>query len=257
MTSAQPPTGGVQSVERAFEVLEIMAAAGGSIGVSALAESAGLPLPTIHRLIRTLVGRGYMRQLPSRQYALGPKLIRLGESATKLIGAWWSRPYLSELVKVTGETANMAVLDGTRAVYVAQVPSAHSMRTFTEVGREVFPHCTGVGKALLTQLSAEGVRSIAARTGLPAQTANTHTDIDALLADLELSRHRGYAIGEGEQEIGVRSFSVPVPDQPTLTAISVSGPAARMSKKSADHIVPLLKRVARELSAEFETNVAL
>ncbi len=243
-------------MERAFEVLEIMATAGGSIGVCALAESAGLPLPTIHRLIRTLVGRGYVRQLPSRQYALGPKLIRLGESATKLIGAW-SRPYLSELVKVTGETANMAVLDETKAVYVAQVPSAHSMRMFTEVGRQVSPHCTGVGKALLTQLSDEAVRSIATRTGLPAQTANTHTDIDGLLADLQLSRHRGYAIDEGEQEIGVRSFSVPVPDAPTLTAISVSGPAARVSKESADHIVPLLKRVAKELSAEFETNVAL
>jgi len=256
MTSTQASTGGVQSVERAFEVLELLASAGGSIGVSALAESAGLPLPTIHRLIRTLVGAGYVRQLPSRQYALGPKLIRLGESATQLIGAW-SRPYLSELVKATGETANMAVLDGTKAVYVAQVPSAHSMRMFTEVGRGVYPHCTGVGKALLTQLPDEAVRGIVARTGLPAQTANTHTDVEALLADLTLSRHRGYAIDEGEQEVGVRCFSVPVPEAPTLTAISVSGPAARVTKESADHIVPLLKRVAKELAAEFDTNAAL
>jgi len=256
MTSTQASTGGVQSVERAFEVLDLMATAGGSIGVSALAESAGLPLPTIHRLIRTLVGAGYVRQLPSRQYALGPKLIRLGESATQLIGAW-SRPHLSELVKATGETANMAVLDGTKAVYVAQVPSAHSMRMFTEVGRGVYPHCTGVGKALLTQLSDEAVRGIIARTGLPAQTANTHTDVEALLADLTLSRHRGYAIDEGEQEVGVRCFSVPVPEAPTLTAISVSGPAARVTKESADRIVPLLKRIAKELSAEFETNAAL
>ncbi len=255
MTGRKAPTGGVQSVERAFEVLELLASAGGSIGVSALAESAGLPLPTIHRLIRTLVGRGYVRQLPSRQYALGPKLIRLGESATRLIGAW-SRPYLSELVKATGETANMAVLDGTKAVYVAQVPSAHSMRMFTEVGRGVYPHCTGVGKALLSQLSDEAIRSIVARTGLPARTANTHTDIDELLADLALSRHRGYAIDEGEQEIGVRCFSVPVPDAPTLTAISVSGPAARVTTDSADRIVPLLKRVAKELATEFDNEAA-
>ncbi len=252
-TATQAPNGGVQSVERVFEILEIMAAAGGSIGVSALAEAAGLPPPTIHRLVRTLVNRGYVRQLPSRQYALGPKLIRLGESATRLIGAW-SRPYLSELVNTTGETANMAVLDGTKAVYVAQVPSAHSMRMFTEVGREVFLHCTGVGKALLTQLSDDTVRSIVARTGLPGQTANTLIDVTALLADLEQSRHRGYAIDEGEQEIGVRCFSVPVPDAPTLTAISISGPAARVSKESATRIVPLLKRVAAELSTEFDTN---
>ena len=243
-------------MERACNVLEVMANAGGSLGVSALAESVGLPLPTIHRLIRTLVSCGYVRQLPSRRYALGPKLIRLGESATQLIGAW-SRPHLSELVKVTGETANMAVLDGSMAVYVAQVPSAHSMRMFTEVGRGVFPHCTGVGKALLTQLSDDAVRVIVGRTGMPARTAHTHTDVDALIADLELSRHRGYTIDEGEQEIGVRCFSVPVPDAPTLTAISVSGPAARVSRESADHIVPLLKRVAKELSTEFDTNAAL
>ncbi len=70
--------GGVQSVERVFDILELMASAGGAIGVSELADRAGLPLPTIHRLIRTLVDRGYVRQLPTRRYALGPKLIRLG-----------------------------------------------------------------------------------------------------------------------------------------------------------------------------------
>lgn len=256
MTSSPAPTGGVQSVERAFDVLELMATAGGSIGVSALAEAAGLPLPTIHRLIRTLVNRGYVRQLPTRRYALGPKLIRLGESATQLIGAW-ARPHLAELVKATGETANMAVLDGTMAVYVAQVPSEHSMRMFTEVGRGVHLHCTGVGKALLSQLSDEGVRGLLARTGMPAQTAHTLTDPALLIADLQLSRHRGFAIDEGEQEIGVRCFSVPVPDAPALTAISISGPAARVSLESADQIVPLLKRVAKELSAEFEMNAAL
>jgi len=183
-----------------------------------LAELSGLPLPTIHRLTRTLVGLGYVRQLPSRQYALGPKLIRLGESATRMIGAW-SRPHLVDLVKATGETANMAMLDGTMAVYVAQVPSEHSMRMFTEVGRRVYPHSTGVGKALLSQLSDDDVRRIVTRTGMPAQTANTITDPDALVADLELIRRRGYAVDEGEQEVGVRCFAVPVPSAPTPTGL--------------------------------------
>ena len=108
------------------------------------------------------MNRGYVRQLPTRRYALGPKLIRLGESATQLIGEW-SRPHLSELVKGTGETANMAVLDGTMAVYVAQVPSEHSMRMFTEVGRRVYTHCTGVGKALLSNCPNDAVRSLVGR----------------------------------------------------------------------------------------------
>ncbi|KAA0021780.1 IclR family transcriptional regulator [Antrihabitans cavernicola] len=256
MAEAPAGNGGVQSVERAFDVLEIMATAGNSIALSQLAELSGLPLPTIHRLTRTLVSLGYVRQLPSRQYSLGPKLIRLGESATRLMGSW-SRPLLADLVKSTGETANMALLDDTMAVYIAQVPSEHSMRMFTEVGRRVFPHCTGVGKALLSQLDDETVRNIVSRTGMPAQTPFTMTDPDTLLADLELSRHRGYSVDEGEQEIGVRCFSVPVHGAPTPTAISVSGPAARVTLDSADHIVPLLKRVAKELTAQFDDRAAL
>jgi len=252
---AATSSGGVQSVERAFDILEIMASAGDAIGLSQLAATTGLPLPTIHRLTRTLVNLGYVRQFPSRQYGLGPKLIRLGESAARMIGAW-SRPYLAELVKATGETSNMAMLDGTMAVYVAQVPSEHSMRMFTEVGRRVYPHCTGVGKALLSQLSDDEVRRIVARTGMPAQTANTITEPDGLIADLDLIRRRGYSVDDGEQEIGVRCFAVPVPNAPAPTAVSVSGPAARVTVESADRIVPLLKRVAKELSAQYEENPA-
>ncbi len=251
MGGEPPRTGGVQSVERAFEVLEIIASAGGTITLSDLAERAELPQPTIHRLARTLLVMGYVRQLPDRRYALGPKLIRLGESAAQQLGAW-SRPHLTQLVERTGETANIAVLDSDMAVYVAQVPSPHTMRMFTEVGRRVYPHCTGVGKALLMQLPNDAVRSLLDRTGMPASTENSHTTPDALIRDLELSRARGYTVDEGEQEVGVRCFAVPVADAPTLTALSVSGPAARITLKSATQIAPLLKQVARDLASEFD-----
>jgi IclR family acetate operon transcriptional repressor len=246
----------VQSVERAFELLEILADAGGTAALGELAARADLPQPTIHRLVRTLLVMGYVRQLPNRHYALGPKLIRLGESAAQLIGSW-SRPHLAELVERTGETANMAVLDNDMAVYVAQVPSPHAMRMFTEVGRRVYPHCTGVGKALLMQLSDDAVLSLIKRTGMPALTENSHTTTEALMRDLELSRARGYTVDEGEQEVGVRCFAVPVSGAPTPTAISISGPAARVTLKSATQIKPLLKRVARELASEFDKEAAV
>ena len=171
---------GVQSVERAFELLEIMASAGGSMALGELATRAELPQPTIHRLVRTLLVKGYVRQLENRRYALGPKLIRLGESAAQLIGAW-SRPHLTELVERTGESANMAVLDNDMAVYVAQVPSPHAMRMFTEVGRRVHLHCTGVGKALLMQLPNDSVTALLRRAGMPASNENSYTTPDALI----------------------------------------------------------------------------
>ena len=220
--STKSATGGVQSLERAFDLLERMADAGGEVGLSELSASSGLPLPTIHRLMRTLVVCGYVRQQANRRYALGPRLIRLGESASRLLGTW-ARPYLARLVEETGETANMALLDGDEIVYVAQVPSKHSMRMFTEVGRRVLPHSTGVGKALLANTPDNEVRALLARTGMPAATEKTITTPDGFLAALEDVRRLGYAIDDNEQEIGVRCLAVSVPNSPTAAAISISG----------------------------------
>jgi IclR family transcriptional regulator, acetate operon repressor len=241
--------GGVQSIERAFDILEGMADAGGEVTLTELVSRTGLPMPTIHRVMRTLVDRGYVRQEPSRRYALAPRLIRLGESASRLLNVW-VRPHLASLVDALGETANMALLDGDQAVYVAQAPSRHSMRTFTEVGRRVLPHCTGVGKALLAQLDPAEAREILARTGMPAQTPRTITDPARLLRELAQVRRRGYAIDAGEQEIGVQCIAVPVPDAPALAAISVSGPEARLTPSVVERAVPLLQEVARRVSTE-------
>ncbi|MBT2509033.1 IclR family transcriptional regulator [Streptomyces sp. ISL-98] len=249
-TDASKPAaaaGGVQSLERAFDLLERMADAGGEVGLSELSASSGLPLPTIHRLMRTLVACGYVRQQTNRRYSLGPRLIRLGESASRLLGTW-ARPYLARLVEETGETANMALLDGDEIVYVAQVPSKHSMRMFTEVGRRVLPHSTGVGKALLAHTEPDEVRALLARTGMPAATEKTITTPEGFLEALEHVRRVGYAVDDSEQEVGVRCLAVSVPDSPTAAAISISGPAGRVTETATDRIVPILQEVAKDLS---------
>lgn len=247
---AERTTGtGVQSVERVFELLELITDAGGSATLSELAASADLPLPTIHRLLRTLVGLGYVRQLPNRRYSLGPRLIRLGEAASAQLGAL-AMPVLKNLVDELGETANMAVLDSDQALYIAQAPSRHSMRTFTEVGRRAHTHATGVGKAILAQLSDEQVRRVIARTGLPAATQASITDVEELLVDVSRIRQRGYSVDEQEQELGVRCFAVGVPGAPTPTAISVSGPTSRVDDAFGRRAVPLLQAAAREIAED-------
>ena len=87
--------GGVQSIERAFDLLEMLADAGGALGLSELSTVSGLPLPTVHRLMRTLVNRGYVRQEASRRYTLGSRLIRLGEISSQMLGTWL-RPSLAQ-----------------------------------------------------------------------------------------------------------------------------------------------------------------
>ena len=107
------------------------------------------------------------------------------------------------------------------------------------------------------QLSNDAVLGLLKRAGMPASSENTHATADALIRDIELCRSRGYAVDEGEQEIGVRCFAVPVPNAPTLTAISISGPAPRLTLKSATEVTPLLKRVARNLASEFDKEAAV
>ncbi|NUO92081.1 MAG: IclR family transcriptional regulator, partial [Dermatophilaceae bacterium] len=224
--------------------------AGGVISLSQLASDAGLPLPTIHRLVRTLVDLGYVRQEASRQYSLGPRLIRLGETTSRMLGRW-ARPYMEQLAQELGESVNLAMLDGDQVVYVGQVmASQNSMRMFTEVGRRVYPHSTGVGKAIMAELDPADVRALLSRTGMPARTTHTIVDFDELAEELERTRRRGYALDEGEQEIGVRCIAVAVPGSPQPLAVSVSGPLTRMTDEFVALASEPLRRAARAIGAE-------
>jgi IclR family acetate operon transcriptional repressor len=245
------PASGVQSLDRALLLLEKLADAGGSQRLAELEVATGLPLPTVHRLLQSLMHNGYVRQEASRRYTLGPRLIRLGESAARALGAW-AHPHLAGLVAEIGETANMAVLEGDAVVYVAQVPSAHSMRMFTEVGRRVPAHCTGVGKALLSELPDGEVLDLLRRTGMPASTPSTLTDPQSLLRELEKIRAQGWAADDAEQEVGVRCVAVPVKGAPARTAISVSGPSGRITVGRVAHIAPVLQQVAERLSLDLQ-----
>ncbi|MFI6032157.1 IclR family transcriptional regulator [Amycolatopsis magusensis] len=253
MAETQRRPGSVQSLERAFELLERLADAGGEASLSELATLSGLPMPTIHRLIRTLLDLGYVRQHTNRRYALGARLIRLGEHAGVQFGTS-TRPLLAELVEETGETANLAILERDEVVYVAQVPSKHSMRMFTEVGRRLLPHGTGVGKAMLARLPADETRALLTRTGTPAYTTHTITDPDTLLDHLQEVAEQGYALDESEQEIGVRCVAVALTGTPTPAAVSVSGPEGRLTKETVSRIAPAVQRVAKELSARLMTS---
>lgn len=242
--------GGVQSLDRAFGILETMADAGGIIGLSQLAQSADLPLATIHRLVRTLVDLGYVRQEQSRQYSLGPRLMRLADASAKRIGTWAS-PAMTTAVARLGESVNLAVLEADEIVYVAQVqPQTNFMRMFTEVGRRTFPHATAVGKAILAQRPDAEVVAMLERTGMARHTDHTLTETGQFLASLAETRKRGFALDEGEQEVGVRCVAVVVPDAPQPMALSMSGPLTRMGDDVVSKAVSVLRDTAAEISAE-------
>jgi IclR family acetate operon transcriptional repressor len=239
---------GVKSVSRVFDLLELIADSRRRCHDQPAVHCGRAALPTIHRLLRTLVAEGYARQLANRRYALGPKLVRLGEVANRQFGLM-AMPQLKSLVARLGETANLATIDGDGVVYVSQAPSPHAMRMFTEVGGRAPLHSTSVGKAILAQLGDDQVREIITRAGMPHSTPRSLDTIDALLADLALSRERGYAVDDGEHEIGVRCFAMAVPNMPVLTAVSVSGPMSRVGEDFAEQAIPVLREVVADISA--------
>ena len=241
-------SGGVQSVERAFALLDLLARAGGRLPLTDLAERSGLSLGTVHRLLKTLAGSGYVRQDVDKRYALGTALLPLGDAATRLLGSW-AQPYLARLVEASGETSNLAVLEDDRVVYLAQAPGRHRVRMFTEVGRRVLPHTTAVGKVLMAWQDETQVRRVVARLGLPRHTARTITEPAAFLRELTRVRAQGFALDDEEEEEGVRCVAVPVGPGPTaVAAVSVSGPASRVRRHDAE-LVSTMEGIAADLAS--------
>lgn len=247
------PARGRSVADRVFIVLEALADAEAPPTLSELADLTGLPMPTLHRLLRFLTGQGYVRQEASKRYTLGLRMIRFGQSASRGLNSW-AAPHLTSLVEKFGETTNLAMLEGDSVVYVAQVPSPRAMRMFTEVGHVVMPHCTGVGKAILSMLSDQQVTDLLKRTGMPARTDNTVVDPDAMLATLQQARELGYTLDDGEQEAGVRCVAVPLTGLPFLAAISISGPSSRVTMDAVPGIAPQLQAVAADISRRYQSD---
>lgn len=238
-------SGGNQSVERAFALLDVLARSGETVSLSQLAAEVQLPLPTIHRFLRTLLALGCVRQLPDRRYALGAELIRLGNAANQGVGRL-AQPWLRRLAEELGESANMAVLDGPMVTYIGQAQSRNSMRMFTEVGRRAPAHATGVGKAMLATLTDVELDKV---LGLAGAVVGGGPDRSDLLDELAKVRTVGYAVDDEEQELGVRCFAVAVPGAVTPVGVSVSGPTSRLDDAFAARAVPLLTAAVDEIAA--------
>jgi IclR family acetate operon transcriptional repressor len=246
---------GVQSGERALELLEALAEAGDGRGVSELGRATGLPVATIHRLLATMAAKGYVRQdSTSHKYLLGSHLIQLGEAAVQHFASF-AHPYLAELMEASGETANLAVFEDGQVAYVAQIPSRHHrVRMFTEVGRRVLPHSSGVGKVVLAFRPRPEVENLLARIGLPRRTSRTITDPARFLAELDAVARQGYAIDSGEEEVGVRCLAVPVFGiGGSAAAMSVSAPEGRLQAGDIERILPEMLRISAALSGAFLT----
>jgi IclR family transcriptional regulator, acetate operon repressor len=257
----------VQSVDRALDLIEALVAAEGEVAITALATRTGLHVSTVHRLLATLLRRGYVRQNPetSRYYA-GAKLATLSEGRSRFGELRLrARPLLRSLTEATRETANLVVLDDLQAVYIETMPSPQVVRLFTAVGNRTPLHATGAGKALLANLPAARRDALLERLDLRGYTARTIVDRAALRRTLEEVREKGYALDDEEYDEGVRCVAVAVVAAGAgaagrevagkeaaagapIAALSISAPASRMTRQRCAELAPVLRRAAAELA---------
>ena len=242
---------GIQSVRRAAALLRAIGNGAGELGVSELGRKLNLHKSTVSRLLATLEREGLLERPPgSEKYRLGYELLRLagqaGEDRDLLADA---RPFLVELAERTRETANLAVLDGEMVHNVAQVSGPHLVRIGNWVGRRTPPHCVANGKALLAFQPEPDLRRLLAQT-LERFTPRTVTSRPALRAELARVRQQGFALAEGEIEDGLNAVAAPVRDGAgrVVAALSVSGPAYRLTRERLPELGAVTKDVSDRLS---------
>ena len=256
---ARPPMGrdhgGIQALDRAFLILDVMADAGGEAKLTEIAAIAGLNVSTCHHLISTLYNWGYVaRGANSRSYVLGSRILHLSAACLRQVDLpRRAESFVDRLNDQTRETVQLAIMQDTNLVHVLRREARHAVRVDgTLGGKSNAAHATATGKAILAWLPPTELDRIVADKGLTAFTPNTVTDIEKLKEELRLTRRNGFAIDREEFQLGVMCLGAAIRDHAgaVVGAIGVSSPAFRATPEYFDQIKVHLIAAVNELSTE-------
>jgi IclR family acetate operon transcriptional repressor len=246
------PVGQVQSLTRGLSILEALADAEGGLTLTDLAHRVELPASTAHRLLATLEKMGYVYQAGDLGlWYVGLQAFTVGSTflANRDFVAQ-SHSYMRRLMEQSGETANLAILDGTEAVFIAQVQCHEMMRTLVKLGSRVPLHASGVGKAIFAALPDEQIDAILKVLGLPRITENTIVVPETMWAALRVIRQRGYSFDDEEHARSTRCVGAAIYDEHAepLGAISIAGPSTRLADERVRQLGPIVAHIAEELT---------
>ncbi|KMO74955.1 IclR family transcriptional regulator [Mycolicibacterium obuense] len=243
--------GGVQSVDRAVSVLEILARLG-EVGVTELATEIGVHKSTVSRLLSALEDHELVEQAHERgKYRLGFGLLRLSNAVSgQLDVTQQGREICERLAVELGETVNIAVLRSHYVVNVDQARGPRSVGSHNWVGELTPLHATSSGKILLAFMSADARRDVLADVRLTRYTDRTVTSMDELERQLEVVAGDGYVVSTEELEHGLTAVAAPIRDHAgiVIAALSVSGPVYRLDDGRAREVVPAVVAAAAAVS---------
>jgi IclR family transcriptional regulator, acetate operon repressor len=240
----------VQSLDRALEILDLLAA-GRELGVTELSRRLEVHKSTAFRLCATLLERGLVEQNPlTEKYRLGYGLVRLaGAVKAELDLSRAARPVLQGLAERSGETVNLAVLQGDEVINIDQITAPHLVVTVNWIGKQTPLHCTSNGKVLLAFLpEARRERILAAP--LRRFTPRTITDRRTLERQLKRVEEEGFAFTLEELELGLNAVAAPVrsADLRVSAAVSLSGPSYRVSPQRLPELGEMVREAGQSIS---------
>src|SRR5215469_1344664 len=248
------PVGVLTKVLSIFDLLD---RSHDGLQLRAIAEQTKLNKSTAYRFLAHLERAGYLVRDNTGAYLLGPRLVHLGSGSTyQYTIRKVSRPILEALWRETGETVNLAVLDGREVLYLDVIESPHNFRLVSQVGMRRPLHCTALGKAVLACQSANFRDELLATTKFETLTHHSITRSSELIAELGRIQRRGYALDDEEVELGARCVAAPVLDASGQVAagVSVSGPTIRMARTRTAQIAEAVRKAALEISVHLGYN---
>lgn len=247
--------GGVQSIGRAFAILEAVARHRDGIGLAELSKSVGLHNSTAFHLVKTMVTLGYIRQMKdNKRYRIGRPLFALAASALdEMEMVSLATPILEDLSRETGESSHFAVRMGDAVVIIARTSGPSAFQLTERVGVVRPAHCTALGKVILSALRPDQLERFFGRAELKTLTPRTITDAQILRREIEEVRRSGIAFDDGEFDAEVRCIGIPVRDftGQVMGAIGISGPVWRLSIQMLQSRSRILQAAADRLSGEF------
>ena len=243
----------VQSIDRVLDILEALSAAPQGLALSELAAATSLHASTAHRLLASLVGRGYARKDPeSGKYRLTLRLYEISRRVSSVLDLFTaSKPILEALSNEVKEVIHLVERDGNEVVYLYKFePFSRPINITSSVGLHNPMYCTGVGKSIMAYLPEKEVRTIWEQTQVVRFTPKTIATWEDLQADLALIRQRGYAIDDEEHDLGVRCVAAPIFNWNGMPvgAMSISGLSVRMTDATIENFAPKLLQTAGEIS---------